>query len=333
MAGAFFRRAEPESFSGGAKPVRRKIGVALGAGAARGWAHIGALHELQAMGVTPDIVVGSSIGAVVGGCFAAGHLETLEAFARSLTRRRVFGLLDVSFSGAGLIGGDRLRVRLEESIGGLRIENLPIHFAGVATEIGSGHEIWLKRGPLVEAMRASYALPGLFEPVRVAGRWLFDGAIVNPVPVSVARALGADRVIALNIAADGSGRGTAIQDLPLEETVETALAVGEAHAGVMSGLRRSAGLLRRQWATSEGPGAPGLASVMVNAFNITQDRIMRSRLAGDPPDALISVKVGKIGLFEFHRADELIALGREAVHKARDEIAEQLELTLPPAKS
>ncbi len=188
MAGGFFRKTEPESFSGGSGPSRPKVGVALGAGAARGWAHIGALRELLAMGLSPDIVVGSSVGAVVGGCFAAGRLDTLESFARSLTKRRVFGLLDVSFNGGGLIGGDRLRWRLEQSIGALRIEDLPIRYAGVATEIGSGHEIWLKRGPLVEAMRASYALPGLFEPVRVAGRWLFDGAIVNPVPVSVARA-------------------------------------------------------------------------------------------------------------------------------------------------
>ena len=182
MAGAFFRKTEPESFSGGSRPSRPKVGVALGAGAARGWAHIGALQELVAMGLSPDIVVGSSIGAVVGGCFAAGRLDTLESFARSLTKRRVFGLLDVSFNGGGLIGGDRLRARLEESIGALRIEDLPIRYAGVATEIGSGHEIWLKRGPLVDAMRASYALPGVFEPVRIAGRWLFDGAIVNPVP-------------------------------------------------------------------------------------------------------------------------------------------------------
>ncbi len=327
MAGALLRKSEPESFSGGSKPSRPKVGVALGAGAARGWAHIGALRELMAMGLSPDIVVGSSVGAVVGGCFAAGRLDTLESFARSLTKRRVFGLLDVSFNGGGLIGGDRLRWRLEESIGALRIEDLPIRYAGVATEIGSGHEIWLKRGPLVEAMRASYALPGLFEPVRVAGRWLFDGAIVNPVPVSVARALGADRVIALNIASEGSGRGTAIQDMPDadEAPIGPPPAAENARAGVMSGLRRGAGMLRRQW-TSEGPGAPGLASVMVNAFNITQDRIMRSRLAGDPPDVLVTLKVGKIGLFEFHRADELIALGREAVRKARDEIAEHVEL-------
>ncbi len=329
MAGAFFRKSEPESFSGGSRPSRPRVGVALGAGAARGWAHIGALQELVAMGLSPDIVVGSSVGAVVGGCFAAGRLDALESFARALTKRRVFGLLDVSFSGGGLIGGDRLRGRLEESIGALRIEDLPIRYAGVATEIGSGHEIWLKRGPLVEAMRASYALPGVFEPVLVAGRWLFDGAIVNPVPVSVARALGADRVVALNIASEGSGRGTAIQDMPDADEAPIAPTAEEPRTGVIDGLRRGAGMLRRQW-TSDGPGAPGLASVMVNAFNITQDRIMRSRLAGDPPDVLVGLKVGKIGLFEFHRADELIALGREAVRKARDEIAEHIELT--PAK-
>lgn len=331
MPSAFFRKSESESFSGGSRPSRPIVGVALGAGAARGWAHIGALQELVAMGLSPDIVVGSSIGAVVGGCFAAGQLDTLESFARSLTKRRVFGLLDVSFNGGGLIGGDRLRWRLQESIGAMRIEDLPIRYAGVATEIGSGHEIWLKRGPLVEAMRASYALPGLFEPVRIAGRWLFDGAIVNPVPVSVARALGADRVVALNIASEGSGRGTAIQDVPDadEAPVAPTPTDEDSRVGVMKGLRRGAGMLRRQW-TSEGPGAPGLASVMVNAFNITQDRIMRSRLAGDPPDVLVSLKIGKIGLFEFHRADELIALGREAVRRARDEIAEHVELT--PAK-
>ena len=143
------------------------------------------------------------IGALVGGCFAAGRLDELESFARSLNRRRVFGLLDFSFSGAGLIGGDRLRARLHEWIGAMRIEDLPMRFAGVATELGTGHEVWLRRGSLVDAMRASYALPGVFEPVRIGGRWLIDGAVVNPVPVSVARALGAERVVALSIAIDG----------------------------------------------------------------------------------------------------------------------------------
>ena len=287
---------------------------------ARGWAHIGALRELIALGVTPDIVAGASIGAVVGGCFAAGRLDTLETFARSLTKRTVFSLLDISFNGGGLIGGGRLRARLNAAMGPLRIEELPIPFVCVATEIGTGHEIWLKRGALVEAMCASYALPGVFEPVRMGGRWLFDGAIVNPVPVSVARAFGAEIVIALGIG-DGSGRGTAIQDL---EYTEEEAAIPTPAAPLARRGTRIGGLLPRFW-TSEVSDAPSLAAVMVNTFNITQDRIMRSRLAGDPPDVLVSLKVGKVGLFDFHRADELIAMGRAAVRRSSDEILELLE--------
>jgi NTE family protein len=328
MSIALFRRGDADRSAGGqVKPTgpRPRIGVALGAGVARGWAHIGALQELEAIGVRPSVIVGASIGAVVGGCFAAGKLDALEHFARSLTRRNVFGLLDVSFNGGGLIGGDRLRRRLEADLGAMRIEDLPLKFAGVATEIGAGHEVWLKNGPLVEAMRASYALPGVFEPVRIGGRWLFDGAIVNPVPVNVARALGADRVIAIAIGSEGSGRGATLADpivlAPSAEEAREAKA-----AGVMDGLRqRSARWLRRAWA-SQGSDAPGMAAVMVNTFNITQDRIMRSRLAGDPPDLLLNMKTGRFGLFEFHRAAELIDFGRAAVRRAKDEIYEHLEL-------
>jgi NTE family protein len=314
MADDLLRKTEAETASGGRRRAEPRIGVALGAGAARGWAHIGALRELAAMGLVPDVVVGSSIGALVGGCFAAGRLDELESFARSLNKRRVFGLLDFSFSGAGLIGGGRLRVRLQESIGSMRIEDLPMRFAGVATELDTGHEVWLRRGSLVEAMRASYALPGVFEPVRIGHRWLVDGAVVNPVPVSVARALGAERVVALSIAVDGTGRGATRHD-----GVEADPAEDEP----LSAARRGAGLLRRG---RSGASAPGLASVMMNAFNITQDRLMRSRLAGDPPDVLINLKVGRIGVFEFDRAEELIALGREAVRRARDELAECFDL-------
>ncbi len=325
MSIAFFRRGDADRSSGGPMKLRPKIGVALGAGVARGWAHIGALQELQEIGIFPSVVVGASIGAVVGGCFAAGKLDSLEQFALSLTRRNVFGFLDVSFNGGGLIGGNRLRNRIEASLGSTRIEDLPLKFAAVATEIGAGHEVWLKSGPLVQAMRASYALPGVFEPVMIGGRWLFDGAIVNPVPVNVARALGADRVIALSIGSEGAGRGATLAD-PIvlgpvaDEVVETK------SSGVFDGLRRSGGRwLRRTW-TSDSSGPPGMAAVMVNTFNITQDRIMRSRLAGDPPDFLLTMKTGRFGLFEFHRAAELIELGRAAVRRAKDEIYEQLEL-------
>jgi len=171
--------------------AKAKIGLALGGGAARGWAHIGVLKALIAAGIKPDIIVGTSIGAVVGACHAAGHLDQLEAFARDLTRRRVFGYLDFNFAGTALINGQRLCDRLDHHLGDLNIEELDPKFTAVATEIGSGHEIWLSRGKLVDAVRASYALPGIFRPVKINGRWLFDGALVNPIPVSVARAHGA----------------------------------------------------------------------------------------------------------------------------------------------
>ena len=321
MFRAGYRRNDTDPASGGGRPRRAKVGVVLGAGAARGWAHIGAMQELDALGLRPDVVVGSSIGSLVGGCYAAGRLEALEAFARSVTRRRVLGLLDFSFTGSGLIGGERLRARLEADLEGFRIEDLPVRFAGVATEIGGGHEIWLQRGALVEAIRASYALPGVFGPVRIEGRWMCDGAIVNPVPVSVARALGAERVIALNISSDSAGRGTAMQ-LPFG-LMEPPPSLDETANG-------SGGVIARWWrgaarAEADPEAAPpGLMTVMVNAFDILQDRIMRSRLAGDPPDVLVHIKVGKVGMFEFNRAEELIAIGRDAVRKAAFDISERI---------
>ena len=191
---------------------RVKIGLALGSGAARGWAHIGVLRELADHGIVPDVIAGTSIGAVVGGCYAAGKLDQIEAFARSLTKRRVFALMDLSFSGMSLISGERLKASLEHEVKGVLIEDLPIPFAAVATEVGTGHEIWLQRGALDLAIRASYALPGIFEPVRVGERYLFDGALVNPVPVTVCRALGAEYVIGINMAADMMYRSKVVPD-------------------------------------------------------------------------------------------------------------------------
>src|SRR6202162_1266384 len=194
------------------KPERNrpKIGLALGGGAARGWAHIGVLRALDELGLKPDIIAGTSIGAVVGGCYAADALDSVEAFARDLTRRRVFGLLDLNFAGSGLIAGNRLRKLLLGRLRRRRIEELAPRFVCVATELGTGHEIWMSRGRLVEAMRASYALPGIFQPVNVAGRWLVDGALVNPVPVSAARALGAEIVIAVSLSSDVFTHSTTI---------------------------------------------------------------------------------------------------------------------------
>ena len=200
------RGAEATSDTPERTPARPTIGLALGGGAARGFAHIGVIRTLLAHGIEPDIIVGTSIGAVVGGCYAAGQLDVIEEWARGLTERGILGYLDISLSGGGLIGGGKLAARLEETLGDTPIEELPIRFAAIATEVGTGHEIWLTRGRLVDAMRASYALPGIFPPVALGGRWLVDGALVNPVPVSAARVFGARLVIAVNLNTDILGR-------------------------------------------------------------------------------------------------------------------------------
>ena len=192
------------------QPSRPPIGLVLGGGAARGFAHIGIIRTLLKHGFVPDVIAGTSIGAVVGGCYAAGQLDKLEAWARGLTPRSLLSYLDVNLSGSGLIWGDRLAKRLASDLGDLTIEELPFRFAAIATEIGTGHEIWLTRGRLVAAMRASYSLPGIFAPVHIGGRWLVDGTLVNPVPVAAARAIGARLVLAVNLNADLLGRGITI---------------------------------------------------------------------------------------------------------------------------
>jgi len=225
--------------------------------------------------------------------------------------------MDVSFSGAGMLSGGKLRAELARELEGLRIEDLPMTFGAVATEIGSGHEVWLRKGDLVQAVRASYALPGIFEPLRIDNRWLFDGALVNPVPVTLCRAMGAELVIAVNLVGDTAYRGALIADGSQGVIEAVGDALGEAESATASEARQ----LRRQFGR-RADGAPGIAAAMLDAFNITQDRIARSRLAGDPPDVLINARLSKIGLFEFHRAEELIAIGRDAARRALNEIEE-----------
>ncbi len=298
-----------------------KIGLALGGGAARGWAHIGVLRALAAAGIKPDIIAGTSIGAVVGGCYAAGQLDSLEEFARNLTRRRVFGYLDFNLNGTGLISGHRLGDRLESALGQRTIDDLDCAFTAVATEIGSGHEVWLSRGRLIDAMRASYALPGIFRPVKIDGRWLFDGALVNPIPVSVCRALGARYVIAVNLNFDISSRAAVLPQASGTVTEADAEPEPEPVKGKNGvAVRR---LLQRQ-IFGKGEDTPGISTVMVEAFNIVQDRIARSRLAGDPPDCIISPRLHGIGLFDFHRGEDLIASGFTAATREIEDMHREI---------
>ncbi|MEO0670835.1 MAG: patatin-like phospholipase family protein [Pseudomonadota bacterium] len=295
----------------------RKIGLALGGGAARGWAHIGVIKALESAGIVPDVIAGTSIGAVVGGCYAAGEFEAIEAFARTMTPRRMFGFFDLNLAGSGLINGQRLSDALEHQLDDLRIEDLEKPFTAIATEIGTGHEVWLSRGRMVDAIRASYAIPGIFKPVRIQDRWLFDGALVNPIPVSVCRALGARHVIAVNLNADLFTLGTVLShfegaDAAMEEG-NVAPVSDEPDGGENGETEKGArALIQRQmfgFRKRSTDDVPSISTIMVDAFNIVHDRIARSRLAGDPPDVLINPRLGQIGLFDFHRADELIRIG------------------------
>jgi NTE family protein len=338
----FLERAARFAFGGGAarrgpeiiepapskpSPPPTKIGLALGGGAARGWAHIGVLRALEENGVVASVIAGTSIGAVVGGCYSADRLATIEDFATSLTRRRVVGLLDFRLRGSGIIRGEKLRRLLDANFGDAAIEKLRHRFCAIATEISTGHEIWLTHGALVPAMRASYSLPGIFDPVRVGGRWLMDGALVNPVPVTAARALGADVVIAVNLGGETFGRGTVIpaHGSSDEDRGDEAAAKSGNERTLLAQMGSAASRInpfRRR--SNPAVDGPRMATVMIEAFNITQDRISRARLAGDPPDVTISPAVGRIGLFEFHRAGEAIAAGYEAAQRAIPRIRETM---------
>ncbi|MBD8908893.1 patatin-like phospholipase family protein [Methylorubrum zatmanii] len=338
--------AAPRFPEGAVEPVvprfrSPRIGLALGGGSARGWSHIGVIEALEEAGIYPEVVAGCSIGAVVGGAYAAGRIAALKDFALSLTRRRVVGMLDPRITGSGLIAGERLRRRLARELDGFRIEDLRLAFASVATELGTGHEVWLSRGPLVEAVRASYAIPGIFPPVALEGRLLMDGTLVNPVPVRLARELGADLVICVNLSCDTRPPGAVIRpeqedtpldeaDAPVEEAIEQTLEVTMRRWGRWNLLRGASRRLmgrRRTPAARDTSGrpSPGVARVMLDAFNITQDRISRARLAGDPPDVSIRPRLAEFGQFEFHRAAYGIDLGRQAVRAALPDIRRMVE--------
>ncbi|MFB9264087.1 patatin-like phospholipase family protein [Bradyrhizobium erythrophlei] len=312
--------------------VRRPvIGLALGGGAARGFAHIGIVRTLVAHGIVPNVVVGTSIGAVVGGAYATGHLDTLEQWARTLQPRNILGYLDIRLNGSGLIGGTKLAAELEAAMGQSLIEDLAVKFATVATEVRTGHEIWLTHGPVVDAMRASYALPGIFAPVLIGDRWLVDGALVNPVPVSAARALGAEIVIAANLSSDVFSHSTTIYN---HGQIAEVTVAPETVPAIEPPKRRFGRFFAERTVKREffgSAGRPGISSVMADAFNIMQDRITRARLAGDPPDLLISPRVGQIGWFDFHRADDLIAHGVRAAERAIEQIHEAMGILVPPS--
>ena len=288
---------------------RPKIGIALGSGVARGWAHIGVIRRLEKEGFKPDYICGTSIGALIGGMYLAGKLDALENWARDLGKSGLFRLLDIRLSGGGLISGNKLFTLLEDTLGDTKIEDLPIPFAAVTTELGTGHEIWIREGNLAQAITASYALPGLFSPQKIDDRWLIDGALTNPVPVSVCRALGARLVIAINLNADVFGMtniGESEGDFVLDDNGKKTRVF---HA------RSPLNLMKHRFFDKSG-AEPSIFGVMMSSLNIVQDRLSRSRLAGDPPDITIAPRLAQYGLLDFNKASEMITEGEAATERS-----------------
>jgi NTE family protein len=323
------RRPQPHA----EKPIPREetpgLALALGGGVARGWAHIGVVRALMRAGIVPDMVAGTSIGAIVGGCYLAGKLDAVETWARSVNRLKAVGFLDFRMGRPGLIGGERLARELRRYLGHTRIEDLPAPFVAVATDLATGHEVWLRRGSLVEVLRASFAVPGVFPPMDMDGRWLVDGALVNPVPVSVCVAAGARMVIGVNVNGEVGRRvrrpGAILQSASAfdeEAVVEAAMTAEKEQRGFPVLGVGLAGLMRQVFRRD--PNTPSLLGVMVSSLGIVLDRATRSRLAADPPDIHIAPRVGHIGLAEFDRAEELIARGQQAAEAAIPDIKEAM---------
>lgn len=281
---------------------RPKIGFVLGAGSARGWAHIGVLRALDEAGIKPDLIAGCSVGALVGAAYAAGRLDQLEMWARSLDWKRLLRLMDFGSRG-GLIKGKRVRDVFSEQFVEREFSELPLQFAAVATDLHSGQEIWLREGRVSTAVSASVAVPGLFRPVLHDDRFLVDGGVVNPVPVSLCRAMGADIVIAVDLGSDLIGRYVRDDDRAPTEIVSR---------GFMGRFLSRYGKSVESQADPE-PQWPSLLETLMGAINVMQVRIARSRLAGEPPDVLLTPRLGHLGLLHYHRAEVAIAEGRDAV--------------------
>ena len=295
------------------------IGLALGSGSARGWSHIGIIKELAELGIVPNIVCGTSVGALVGASYVSNNLDKLEEWACSLTKFEAAKFFDINLSMNGFVNVEKFHRFLNEYVAAddALIENYPKKYAAVATQLATGREIWLTKGSIVEAVWSSISMPSLFPAIKLDDKWLVDGGLVNPVPISVCRALGADIVIAVNLNGDLLGRQR-----------KTSIKAVKSNKGVTSKLtelvREYSGSFFANANIDEQP--PGLLEAIAHSINITQDRITRSRMAGDPADIVLSPRLADIGLLEIYRADEAIAEGKRCVQRKSSEIIDRLEI-------
>ncbi len=317
-----------------------KLGIVLGSGSARGWAHIGIINQLAKYGITPHVVTGTSIGALVGAALASNRLQELETWVRGLNNWQVLGLLDWGLGRGGLINGEKVFEKVTETIGDLDFEDLSLPFGAVATDLVSGRETWLTKGKVKDALRCSCAIPGILAPKFYDGRWMVDGATVNPIPVTLCRALGADFVIAVDLTSDKSHMLTKTQQPLLAETsteqepeatdeeeeknephqpLDYAISDEEKQKNLFQQLMVSSKEAIQAYKDKQGEKSksPDLFAVMSGCIDIMQDRITRSRLAGEPPDVILQPKVGQYGIMEFDRAEELILEGEKCVEVSK----------------
>ena len=293
-----------------------RLGIALGSGSARGWAHIGVLRALEQAGIVPDVVAGTSIGALVGAAYASERLDRLEEWVTQIDWWEIIRYMDLRLGG---VEGERLMRAFRERVEDTLIESLPKPFGAVATDLYTGREVWFQDGSLLDAVRASIALPGLFSPMRHQDRWLVDGGLVDPLPVSLCRALGADRVIAVNLNGDIVGRhlgGRSPRPAPPSQLL----------ARLSAGLQAVLGNDKSRSESVEAGESPGLFEIMAGSINIMQDRITRARLAGDPPDAVLAPRLAHLGLMDFDRASEAIAIGVDCVQRYLPLLRDVLDL-------
>ncbi|RTZ44656.1 patatin [Candidimonas sp. SYP-B2681] len=283
-------------------PRKPRIGLVLGSGSARGWAHIGVIQVLEQAGIRPDIICGTSIGALVGAAYAVGELDRFEKWVLGLGIKDVVSFMDVRLNG-GMLKGERLMEFFRRNFVDQPIDELEIPFGAVATVLHNGNEIWLRSGSTVDAVRASIALPGLFSPVWHEGQLLVDGGLVNPVPVSLARAMGADITIAVELNSDIMGRHTDRSPTPATTGTVGSEWMRKLQLNLSSFLPESIPPEQR---------LPSMLDVVAASINIMQVRITRSRLAGEPADIVISPKLAHLGLLDFHRAQVAMDEGRRA---------------------
>ena len=300
-----------------AKPTAGRVAVVLGAGGARGLAQIGVIQAIEARGYEVAGIVGSSMGALVAGIHAAGGLDEYSRWARGLERSDVLRLLDFAFGHPGLIRGDRVMGVLRELVGDRLIEDLPIPFTAVATDLASQREVWLTRGNLFDAIRASIAIPMLFTPHVFEGRELVDGGLLSPMPIAATRLMRVDRVIAVDVSGPLGWAGAGIEPRAHEITA------GHEEAG----SPRLRDRVADAWDDWTGPRSRshkpaksrGVMDLMARSLDTMQGQMARVQLAQDPPDLLIRISREVALFYEFWRAAELIDKGREAAEKALDD--------------